>query len=411
MWSTLTSSTVQRSWGILTSYAESTVVSLLQKITVGQLRVITLSNAYTFPLGSRADHAHEDSSLNAELRVLNDMFWIRLYLWVLHFAPNVIIDIAFTRITSCHVEQDTKKLDTSAVSDELYEAQMRKLDFIIRKAQIKEGCRVLDIGSGWGSLAIRIAQKIPGTIIDAITLSSEQLDLARERIEATGLSDRIRVHLMDYRCLPCEWAGVFDRVISLGMMEHVGEGNYKTYWGVIDWALKKETGVGVVQVSTTPEGRWASHRNSPSFIQKWPSFVIQFSTNQAHGPTLLVFPGGTLPPLTTALETLRSGSNGGLIVDSIHNVGPHYAKTLREWRRRFDRQFNDDIVPALRAEYPTTMGDGCGEQAKKEIDVFRRKWIYYFSYCEVGFKMRFMGDHIITFTRAGYTDFVCDLSA
>jgi len=106
--------------------------------------------------------------------------------------------------------------------DELYEAQMTKLDHIIKKAKIQEGDHVLDIGSGWGSMAIRIAQRIPGTTVDAITLSSQQQDLAQRRIAAQGLSDRITVHLMDYRSMPPEWEGVFDRIISIEMLEHTG---------------------------------------------------------------------------------------------------------------------------------------------------------------------------------------------
>lgn len=137
--------------------------------------------------------------------------------------------------------------------DELCEAQMTKLDHIIKKAKIQEGDRVLDIGSGWGSMAIRIAQKIPGTTIDAITLSTQQQDLARKRIAARGLSNRITVHLMDYRSMPLEWEGVFDRIISVEMLESVGKEYLDTYWKIVDWALKPQTGAGVVQVITIPE--------------------------------------------------------------------------------------------------------------------------------------------------------------
>jgi len=137
--------------------------------------------------------------------------------------------------------------------DELYEAQMTKLDHIIKKAKIQEGDHVLEIGSGWGSMAIRIAQRIPGTTIDAITLSSQQQDLARRRIAAQGLSDRITVHLMDYRSVPPEWEGVFDRIISIEMLEHAGKEYFNTYWKIVDWALKPQTGAGVVQVITIPE--------------------------------------------------------------------------------------------------------------------------------------------------------------
>jgi cyclopropane-fatty-acyl-phospholipid synthase len=85
-----------------------------------------------------------------------------------------------------------------------------------------------------------------------------------------------------------------------------------------------------------------------------------------------VFPGGFLPTLTLLLSTLQAGSQGRLVVDSVVNIGPHYARTLREWRRRFLERFNSVIVPALMKEYPDTMG---GERGQKEIEVFKRKWI------------------------------------
>ena len=130
---------------------------------------------------------------------------------------------------------------------------MCKLDHIIKKAKIQEGSRILEIGSGWGSMAIRIAQRIHGTTIDTITQSSQQQDLAQKRVAAQGLSNRITVHLMDYRSMPPEWEDAFDRVISVEMLENVGKEYYNTYWKIIDWALKPRTGAGVVQVITIPE--------------------------------------------------------------------------------------------------------------------------------------------------------------
>lgn len=137
--------------------------------------------------------------------------------------------------------------------DELYEAQMRKLDHIIKKAKIQPGHRVLEIGSGWGSMAIRITNSIPGTTVDTLTLSVEQQQLAQKRIAAAGLSDRVTVHLMDYRNMPPHWEGVFDRLISVEMLEAVGEKFMETYWKIVDWALKPRIGAGVVQVITIPE--------------------------------------------------------------------------------------------------------------------------------------------------------------
>lgn len=142
-------------------------------------------------------------------------------------------------------------------TDQLRDAQIRKLDHIIRCARIEPGQRVLEIGSGWGSLALRIATTVPDTHIDTITLSVHQQSLARARIAAAGpdVEERVTVHLMDYRAMPKEWAGAFDRVVSVEMIEAVGQEFLEKYWQVVDWAMKSEGGVGVVQVITIPEPR------------------------------------------------------------------------------------------------------------------------------------------------------------
>lgn len=145
--------------------------------------------------------------------------------------------------------------------DELHEAQLRKLHHIIKKAKILPGHRVLEIGSGWGSMAILIAQTVPDTTVDTITLSVQQQTLAQERIKAAGLDDRITVHLMDYRDMPPEWEGVFDRVVSVEMIEAVGAEFLETYWKVVDWAMKLKGGVGVVQVISIPEARMSLLRH------------------------------------------------------------------------------------------------------------------------------------------------------
>jgi cyclopropane-fatty-acyl-phospholipid synthase len=90
---------------------------------------------------------------------------------------------------------------------------------------------------------------------------------------------------------------------------------------------------------------------------------------------LLVFPGGFLPTVNFLVDTLTKGSSGGLVVESISNIGPHYARTLREWRRRFEAKFEDVIVPALQSEYPDVMGPQTGKKGRREIEVFKRKWI------------------------------------
>ncbi|KAI0712318.1 cyclopropane-fatty-acyl-phospholipid synthase [Earliella scabrosa] len=274
--------------------------------------------------------------------------------------------------------------------DPLEAAQYRKLQHIIRKADIRPGHRVLEIGSGWGSMSLLITSTIPDTTVDTLTLSTQQAELARRRAADAGLSDRIRVHLMDYRNMPPEWEGRFDRLVSVEMVEAVGKEYMETYWAKIDWALNKETGVGVVQGITIPEARFEQYMREVDFIRKW------------------VFPGGFLPTLTFLVETLTRGSKGRLVVDAVSNIGPHYARTLREWRRRFEARFEEMIVPALKAEYPGVM-DSNDAKAREEIEVFRRKWIYYYCYCEVGFTTRRLGDHILTFSREGNVGYGCQV--
>jgi cyclopropane-fatty-acyl-phospholipid synthase len=106
---------------------------------------------------------------------------------------------------------------------------------------------------GWGSLAILIAQTVEGTTVDTLTLSVQQQALAQARIAAAGLTERITVHLLDYRAMPAKWEGAFDRVVSVEMIEAVGAEFLVGYWKVVDWAMKPEGGVGCVQVITIPE--------------------------------------------------------------------------------------------------------------------------------------------------------------
>ncbi|KAF9221621.1 CFS1-like protein [Gyrodon lividus] len=279
-------------------------------------------------------------------------------------------------------------LDNTSPLDELHDAQVRKLNYIIAKARITPGQKVLEIGSGWGSMAILIAQRFAKTTVDTLTLSVHQQRLAQARIKEAGLEDRVTVHLLDYRAMPSSWHSSFDRVVSIEMMENVGAEFMVEYWSIIDWALKKQGGIGVVQVITIPEARFHRYIREVDFIRKW------------------VFPGGFLPTLTMLLSTMEKGSSGHLIVDSVHNIGPHYARTLREWRKRFINQFETAVVPALKAEHPAVMN---GPHGRDEIEVFKRKWLYYYCYCEAGFAARVLGDHIITFTREGCEEYGCDV--
>jgi len=152
--------------------------------------------------------------------------------------------------------------------DPLYLAQIRKLQHIIERLHIpthsnaEEPVRILEIGTGWGALAIRIAQQYPHAEIDTITLSSAQQVLAEKRIAKHGLENQIRVHLMDYRNMPPEWEGRFSRFVSIEMIEAVGREFLEGYWKIVDWAMEREGAVGVVQVISIPEASEFSFRFS-----------------------------------------------------------------------------------------------------------------------------------------------------
>ncbi|KEP53013.1 cyclopropane-fatty-acyl-phospholipid synthase [Rhizoctonia solani 123E] len=488
-------------WTPLARLAESGVVALMQRITIGRLRLLTESHIYNFPaLGSEG----VQDGPSAELRVVKDSFWIRLVTMSdLGFAEafmygdvecddlvtlfkifllnrenlvemkSSIANLLFTlpqRLTntrflntlsnsrsnisahydisnqmfeaflsrdmtySCaifpqldadmaHVKKGERLLKNGVVirgigngdissigaedgipakqlscdeEDELYQAQMIKLEHLVKKLKIPEtsdeAIRILEIGSGWGALAILLTQRYPFIEVDSLTLSSEQKSLAEERIRAAGVESRVRIWLMDYRCVPESWTGTFDRFVSVEMIEAVGREFLTEYWAIVERCMKPKNSVGVVQVITIPEPRYDRYIREIDFIRKW-----------------VIFPGGHLPTVTALVDTLAQGGKSKLIIDSISNIGPHYARTLREWRKRFLARFDSDIIPSLKREYPDVFDES--SRGRNEVEVFKRKWVYYYCYCEVGFTTRTLGDHIITFTREGFEGYGCDVNA
>ncbi|KAJ1033992.1 hypothetical protein NDA18_000866 [Ustilago nuda] len=267
--------------------------------------------------------------------------------------------------------------------DELEEAQKNKLRLIIKLANIRPGDRVLEIGTGWGSFAME-AVRTTGCKVDSVTLSVEQKALAEQHIAAAGMQSKIKVHLMDYRDFPASWTDSFDRVCSIEMLEAVGIEFLPTYFSCVDRVLKRNGGVAVFQCITMPENRAEAYYKGVDFIKKW------------------IFPGGVLPSVTSLVNGATDGSNGNLILDTLVSIGPHYARTLREWKNRFEANFDKVIRPALLRDH-NEISRLPEAQKQKEVEVFRRKWIYYFVYCEVGFTHRVINDHILAFTRENNT--------
>ncbi len=223
--------------------------------------------------------------------------------------------------------------------DTLEAAQGRKLARIVELLKIGPAQSVLEIGCGWGGLALRMAEA--GAQVTGLTLSTEQLRCAQGRAEAAGMQPRIDLRLQDYRDVP----GRFDRIVSIEMIEAVGEAWWPTYFQV----LKDRLAAGgriVVQAITIDEDAFPRYRAGADFIQRF------------------IFPGGMLPTPTLMRE---HGERVGLRLAEVQRFGQSYALTLAEWRRRFMAQW-----PAIA---PLGFDEG-----------FHRLWEYYLAYCEAGFR-------------------------
>ncbi|KAA8497815.1 Tuberculostearic acid methyltransferase UfaA1 [Porphyridium purpureum] len=253
---------------------------------------------------------------------------------------------------------------TGLTSDELDVAQYRKVDMILDKLCLNSEMHLLEIGCGWGTLAIRAAERFRCRVT-GVTLSVEQLELANKRIEVAGLSHLIDLRLCDYRLLHGE---TFDRIVSVEMLEAVGHEFLGEFFGNVQRLLKPRVGVAVIQVITTPEVRYDAYRTSADFISKH------------------IFPGCCCPSFAAMVEALNR-SAPELTVEHVENIGIHYARTLDEWCARFMK--NKDHIKAL--------------EGGRFDDDFIRKWEYYFRYCEAGFATRTLGDLQITLTYPGNT--------
>lgn len=215
-----------------------------------------------------------------------------------------------------------------AKANDLVTAQQDKLDLICRKLELKPGMTLLDIGCGWGGLA-EYAAKYYGVKVTGITISKEQQKLAQERV--AGLPVEIR--LVDYRSLE----GVFDRIVSVGMFEHVGPKNYRTYFSTVSRLLKKD---GLFLLHTI--GEEDTNHHTDGFIDKY------------------IFPNGKV----ASRKHLNDASLDVLRMEDWHNFGPDYDRTLMAWAQNFDQAW-----PELEGQYS---------------ERFRRMWHYYL-YASAGF--------------------------
>ncbi|KAF7940578.1 uncharacterized protein EAE98_000705 [Botrytis deweyae] len=238
----------------------------------------------------------------------------------------------------------------------------RKVHNIIDKADIKPEHHILEIGGGWAYLAIE-AVKRTGCRFTVTTLSIEQKALGEKRVEEAGLKDRIEILLCDYRQTPKPSPAGFDRIISVEMVEHVGEEYMEAYFRTISELLNKENGI---------VGFHQTRSKIDTFIERY------------------IFPGGYLPTVREIIERLEAGSTGSLELESVQSIGPHYVRTLRLWRENFVQNWDETKHLYMKER---------GDMTLLDLQTFQRRWIGYFSYCEAGFRAGILGNHVITAKR------------
>ncbi|WP_432171131.1 class I SAM-dependent methyltransferase [Streptomyces sp. 1222.5] len=232
-------------------------------------------------------------------------------------------------------------------------AQHRKIDRLLDLAGVSEGTRLLEIGTGWGELALRAAAR--GAQVTSLTLSREQRELALDRVRLAGYADRVSIDLRDYR----DARGTYDAVVSVEMIEAVGAEFWPVYFRNLDQRLAPGGRVAL-QAITMPHERMLAARDTHTWIQKY------------------IFPGGLIPSTEAIEETARDHT--GLLVAARDGFGVHYAETLRLWRERFTDRADD--VAAL------------GFDA-----TFRRLWTFYLAYSEAGFRSGYLDVQQYLFTK------------
>ena len=228
--------------------------------------------------------------------------------------------------------------------DGLAAAQQAKIDRLLDKAGVREGSRVLEIGTGWGELALRAAAR--GATVYSVTLSSEQQELARRRVADAGYADAVTIELKDYRAVE----GEYDAVVSVEMIEAVGFEYWATYFQTIERVLAPG-GKVAIQAITIAHDRLMATRTSYTWVHKY------------------IFPGGVIPSVR-AIEDITEKQTGLRVRERLA-MGEHYAQTLRLWEERF----------MSRADEVGAMGFDA---------VFQRMWLFYLCYSRAGFETGYL---------------------
>lgn len=222
-------------------------------------------------------------------------------------------------------------------------AQQHKLDVICQRLQIRPGNHVIEIGTGWGGLAIYLASHYD-CHVTTTTISDAQHQYAREQIDNAGLQDKITLLKQDYRDL----SGQYDRLVSIEMIEAVGHEYLDGFFKKCHQLLKPN-GLMMLQAITIADQRYDFYRKDVDFIQTY------------------IFPGGCLPSVERMSQCISQQTD--MVIHQLQDIGLHYARTLKHWRERF------------LAAWPQLQNSGFDEQ-------FKRLWLYYLCYCEGGFLQR-----------------------
>lgn len=238
------------------------------------------------------------------------------------------------------------------------EASLNKLKIICEKLQLKADDHLVEIGTGWGGLAI-YAAKHYGCKVTTTTISQQQFNLAKARVEEEGLQDKITLLLEDYRDLRKNYEGQFDKLVSIEMIEAVGWKFYNTFFEHCGSLLKPE-GIALIQAITITDQRYDQARKDVDFIQRY------------------IFPGSCIPSVTALVNASTNASDLNLV--QAQDFGSHYARTLKAWQDTFNEK--SKAISEL----------GYSED-------FKRMWQFYLSYCEGGFEERSIGVNHLVFAK------------
>lgn len=377
--------------------AKSAVLSKLENISQGQLRIIDNDEIFEF--------GHTDqSNLNVVITVNNPSFYSSVAFggsvasgeayfmgdWDCDNLTNLVrlllinrtvldnMDSGFTKIQSTlnkflhwlnrNTQQgsrrnisahydignelfklmlDERMMYSAAIynSDEctLNQASLNKLDIICQKLQLNKDDHLLEIGTGWGGMAIHAA-KYYGCHVTTTTISQQQYDFAKQRVIEENLEDKITLLFKDYRDL----TGTYDKLVSIEMIEAVGINNLETYFDKCSSLLKTD-GMMCIQSITISDQHFEQAKHNVDFIQKY------------------IFPGGSLPSVTAMSQAIMTRTD--MHIFDLEDIGHHYARTLKDWRKRF-------------FQHETKI------RQQGYSNTFIRLWEFYLCYCEGGFMER-----------------------